>query len=187
MFAWVLTRTSLTSAQINRWPNKSAYAFCAICLLNFDKMTGYGKRIVMQTFDQLDRELIAILREDGRAPVSKLAALLSVSRATVQNRLDRLLDSGAVLGFTIRALEDVGASGVRAIMMIEIAGQSTTRTIRSLRGIPALRELHSTNGKWDLVAYLTAGSLAEFDSVLREVRDVEGIVNSETSILLSSI
>ena len=141
----------------------------------------------MQSFDQLDRDLIAILREDGRAPIAKLATLLKVSRATVQNRLDRLLSSGAVLGFTIRALEDVGTDGVRAIMMIEVEGQSTTRTIRSLRGIPELRQLHSTNGKWDLVAHLTADSLADFDRVLRDVRDVPGIVNSETSILLSSI
>ncbi|MEP5154444.1 Lrp/AsnC family transcriptional regulator [Planktotalea sp.] len=141
----------------------------------------------MPTFDQLDRELITILREDGRAPVSKLSTLLGVSRATVQNRLDRLLDSGAVLGFTIRALEDVGTDGVKAVIMIEVAGQSTTKTIRSLRGIPELRQLHSTNGKWDLVGHLTAETLADFDRVLREVRDVEGIVNSETSILLSSI
>lgn len=141
----------------------------------------------MSAFDRLDRELITILREDGRAPVSKLASLLGVSRATVQNRLDRLMDSGAVLGFTIRALDDVGTDGVRAVMMIEVAGQSTTRAIRSLRGIPELRQLHSTNGKWDLVAHLTAETLADFDRVLREVRDVEGIINSETSILLSSI
>lgn len=141
----------------------------------------------MHRFDQLDRDLITLLREDGRAPVAKLATVLGVSRATVQNRLDRLLDSGAVLGFTIRALEDVGTDGVRAIMMIEVAGQSTARTIRSLRGLPELRQLHSTNGKWDLVAHIVAASLADFDRVLREVREVEGIVNSETSILLSSI
>jgi DNA-binding Lrp family transcriptional regulator len=141
----------------------------------------------MPALDRIDRELITILREDGRAPVSKLATLLGVSRATVQNRLDRLLERGAVLGFTIRALEDVGTEGVRAIMMIEVAGQSTTRAIRSLRGIPELRQLHSTNGKWDLVAHLTAETLADFDRVLREVRDVEGVINSETSILLSSI
>lgn len=141
----------------------------------------------MHVFDALDRRLIALLREDGRAPVSKLAAILKVSRATVQHRLDRLVDSGAVLGFTIRAREDHGPDGVRAIMMIEVQGQSTTQVIRKLRGLPELRQLHSTNGKWDLVAQLNADNLAEFDRVLREVRSVDGITNSETSILLSSV
>ncbi|WP_417211433.1 Lrp/AsnC family transcriptional regulator [Antarctobacter sp.] len=141
----------------------------------------------MQLFDDLDKRLIAILREDGRAPVSKLATVLGVTRATVQNRLDRLIDSGAVLGFTIRAREEYGPDVVRAIMMIEVSGQSTTRVIRSLRGIAALRQLHSTNGKWDLVAELSAESLADFDRVLRDVRGIPGITNSETSILLSSV
>ncbi len=141
----------------------------------------------MAAYDSLDQELIAILREDARAPVSKLATLLGVSRATVQKRIDRLLSSGAILGFTVRALEDVDENGINAVMMIEVEGQSTARTIRALRGIPELRRLHSTNGKWDMVAQLTAGSLADFDRVLRDVRDVDGIVNSETSILLSSI
>ncbi|MGP6088900.1 Lrp/AsnC family transcriptional regulator [Antarctobacter jejuensis] len=141
----------------------------------------------MHVYDDLDRRLIAILREDGRAPVSKLATILGVSRATVQNRLDRLLETGAVLGFTIRAREDGGAQGVRAIMMIEVSGHSTTQVIRSLRGISALRQLHSTNGNWDLVAQLSADSLADFDRVLREVRSIPGITNSETSILLSSV
>lgn len=141
----------------------------------------------MHAYDNLDRQLIAVLREDGRAPVSKLAAILGVSRATVQARIDRLLDSGAVLGFTVRAREDSGPHGVRAIMMIEVSGQSTTQVIRSLRGIPALHQLHSTNGNWDLVAHLSAESLTDFDRVLREVRGIPGITNSETSILLSSV
>lgn len=52
-------------------------------------------------YDQLDRELISLLRNDGRAPLSKLADILKVSRGTVQNRLDRLLDSGTLHGFKI--------------------------------------------------------------------------------------
>ncbi|MBL4916805.1 Lrp/AsnC family transcriptional regulator [Szabonella alba] len=141
----------------------------------------------MHRYDDLDRRLVAILRDDGRAAVSKLAVLLGVSRATVQARIDRLLNSGAVLGFTIRAREDSGPHGVRAIMMIEVSGQSTTQVIRSLRGITALHQLHSTNGNWDLVAHLSAESLADFDRILREVRGIPGITNSETSILLSSV
>ncbi|WP_299923691.1 Lrp/AsnC family transcriptional regulator [uncultured Pelagimonas sp.] len=141
----------------------------------------------MQILDDLDRRLVAILREDGRAPISKLATILGVTRATVQARLDKLIDSGAVLGFTIRARQEHGPDGVHAVMMIEVSGHSTSAVIRRLRGVPELRQLHSTNGKWDLVAQLTADSLPEFDRVLRVVRQIEGITNSETSILLSSV
>lgn len=138
-------------------------------------------------YDRLDRELISILRKDGRAPLSKLAQILDVSRGTVQNRLDRLHESGAVLGFTVRVREDYDLDTIRAIMMIGVVGKSTSQVIRTLRGIPELTTLHTTNGAWDLVAEIQSPSLSEFDRVLRDVRVIEGVVNSETSLLLSSV
>lgn len=141
----------------------------------------------MHILDDLDRRLVSLLREDGRAPIARLAAALKVSRATVDARLKRLLDSGALLGFTARVRNDYEAGTVRAIMLIEVAGKSTTAVIRSLRGIPELEALHTTNGGWDLVAQINAPSLGHFDRVLRTVRDIDGVQNSETSLLLSSV
>ena len=139
------------------------------------------------THDNLDRQLIALLRNDGRASLSKLAEKLKVSRGTVQNRLDRLQASGTLLGFTVRVREDYGLDTIRAIMMIEVVGKSTSQVIRSLRGFPELITLHTTNGSWDLVVEVQTSSLAEFDRVLRDVRVIDGVLNSETSILLSSV
>ncbi|RVQ66357.1 Lrp/AsnC family transcriptional regulator [Croceicoccus ponticola] len=137
--------------------------------------------------DSLDRHLIALLRQDGRAPVAKLADILGVSRATVQKRLDRLMQSGAILGFTIRAREPAGSDRVRAVMLVEVSGKSTDDVIRQMRGLPEIRALHTTNGAWDLVAEMEADDLARFDRVLREVRSIDGVLNSETSILLRSM
>lgn len=141
----------------------------------------------MHQFDNLDRQMIEVLRGDGRAPVSKIAEILGVTRGTVQARLDRLLDSGAILGFTVRVRQDHEAGAIRAVMMIEVAGKSTTAIIKRLRGMPELHSLHTTNGTWDLIAELRASSLHDFDRVLRDVRQIDGILNSETSILLSSV
>ncbi len=138
-------------------------------------------------YDDLDRELIALLRKDGRAPLSKLSEILGVSRGTVQNRLDRLLESGALLGFTIRVRDDYAPDTVRAIMLIEVAGKSTSDVIKRLRGMPELQKLHTTNGAWDLVAEIATSDLNDFDRVLREVRMIDGVLNSETSILLSTV
>lgn len=138
-------------------------------------------------FDAIDKELVAILKSDARAPVAKLAKILGVSRGTVQNRLDRLVSSGAILGFTIRAHEQIETDAIKAVMMIEVVGKSTTQVIQKLRGIPQLLKMHTTNGAWDLVAEIQASNLQEFDLVLREVRAIDGVLNSETSILLSSV
>lgn len=138
-------------------------------------------------YDQLDRELIGLLRNDGRAPLSKIADILGVSRGTVQNRLDRLMSSGTLHGFTVRVREDYEHDAIRALMMIEVVGKSTSQVIKKLRGMPELQTLHTTNGAWDLVAEIQTPSLNDFDRVLREVRMVDGILNSETSLLLSSV
>jgi DNA-binding Lrp family transcriptional regulator len=137
--------------------------------------------------DALDRALITHLRADGRASLSKLATVLGVARGTVQNRLDRLIETGTLLGFTARVRDDYDANAVHAVMMIEVVGKSTTQVIRKLRGLTEIHTLHTTNGNWDLVANIRAGSLAEFDRVLREVRMIDGVANSETSLLLSSV
>lgn len=137
--------------------------------------------------DALDRRIIAHLRGDGRASLSKIADALGVARGTVQNRLDRLIETGALLGFTVRVRDDYDDLSVRAVMMIEVVGRSTTQVIRKLRGIVEIRSLHTTNGKWDLVAEIRAAGLSDFDRVLREVRMIDGVANSETSLLLSTI
>jgi len=137
--------------------------------------------------DDLDRRIIGHLRADGRAPLSKLADALGVSRGTVQSRLDRLIETGTLLGFTIRVRDDYDDLSVRAIMMIEITGKSTTEVIRKLRGIVEIRTLHTTNGNWDLLADIRAASLSEFDRVLRQVRMIDGVLNSETSLFLSTV
>jgi DNA-binding Lrp family transcriptional regulator len=141
----------------------------------------------MSPLDDLDRRLLAALRVNGREPVASLARDLGVTRSTINSRLNRLVSSGTIVGFGVRIREDRDPNEIRAITLIEVEGRATDRVIRSLRGFPQVEALHSTNGGWDLVAELRTESLAEFDRLLGQLRGVEGVVNSETSLLLSSV
>ena len=134
--------------------------------------------------DDLDHRLIAALRVDGRAPLSELAKSLGVSRGTNQNRLDRLIASDVILSFTVRVKGGPAAKD-RAIMMIEVAGKNTRQAAKSLRGMPQIQALHSTNGAFDLIAEIEVANLVEFDRVLSTVRSIDGIARSETSLLLA--
>ena len=145
------------------------------------------KRTARYVPDDLDRRITALLRADGRASLSKIADALGVARGTVQSRLERLLETGTLLGFTARVREDYDVNTVRAVMMIEVVGKATTQVIRKLRGMTEIHTLHTTNGNWDLVADIRADNLSEFDRILREIRLIDGISNSETSLLLSSV
>ena len=135
--------------------------------------------------DDLDTELISLLRADARCPVSSLAQRLNVSRATVKTRIDRLVETGVIQGFTITTGTEA-TGGVRSIMMVEVEGKATDTVLRRLRGMPEVRTIYATNGRWDIVAELETANLADFDEVLRRIRLIDGISATETSILLAS-
>jgi DNA-binding Lrp family transcriptional regulator len=143
--------------------------------------------MLMAALTDLDRRLLSALREDGRASVASLARQLGVARATVNSRLDRLIATGTIVGFSVRVRDELDPLAIHAVALIAVEGRTTDRVIGQLRGFPEIRALHTTNGGWDLVAEVRTESLIEFDKLLGRIRGVEGIVNSETSLLLSSV
>jgi DNA-binding Lrp family transcriptional regulator len=136
--------------------------------------------------DDLDRRLIALLRADSREPAATLARKLRVSRGTVQNRIARLLASGEISGFTVRTRPDMEANRVRAIMTIAVEGERSGAVIKALSGLTQVAAVHTTNGRWDLVAELDVETLGAFSATLDVIRQIEGIASTETSILLAT-
>jgi DNA-binding Lrp family transcriptional regulator len=140
----------------------------------------------MPSLDDTDRELISLLRDDGRANVAAMAAKLKVARGTVQNRMARLQRDGVIVGYTVRLKPQVEAHRIRALMTIAVDGNRGKEVLRSLRGHPNVTAIYTTNGRWDIVAELQAETLEAFDRVLSTIRLFSGIANTETSILLST-
>jgi DNA-binding Lrp family transcriptional regulator len=136
--------------------------------------------------DNVDRRLLALLREDARATIASLAKQLGVARGTVQNRIARLENDGTIVGYSVRLKPQVEEHRIRALMTIAVEGNRIDAVIAALRGDPAVGALHSTNGRWDIVAELRADSLASFDQVLGRIRQLDGISSTETSLLLST-
>ena len=139
-----------------------------------------------KTVDELDQKLITLLRHKARRSISDLALDAGVSRATARARLERLEKDGHILGYTVILRADTVEQAVRGIMMIAIEGHVTERVVKALGGFSEISEIHTTNGRWDLIAEINADTLTDFDSVLRRVRLVPGITNSETNLLLAT-
>ncbi len=137
--------------------------------------------------DDTDRQLVSLLRDDARASVASLAKVLRVSRGTVQNRLSRLEADGTITGYTVRLKPQAEGHRIRAFMTVAVEGNRSAAVLSALRGDPAVSALHSTNGRWDMVVELQADSLEAFDRVLSRVRLLDGIANTETSLLLSTV
>jgi DNA-binding Lrp family transcriptional regulator len=136
--------------------------------------------------DELDHQLIAQLRSNARITVAALAKRLQVARGTVQNRIARLERDGTIAGYTVRLGTPVDERRITALMTIAVEGNGADSVLRNLRGDPAVLTVHTTNGRWDIIAELCADTLEAFDRVLGRIRKIEGIANSETSLLLST-
>ena len=137
--------------------------------------------------DDLDRNLLALLRDDARITAAALAKKLKVSRGTVQNRVERMQSQGIIQGFTVRTRPEQDTDRVRAVMCIAIEGERSAQVVRALKGFAAVEKIHTTNGRWDLVAELNTDTLARFSHALDQIRMIEGIASTETSILLATI
>lgn len=136
--------------------------------------------------DETDIALIGALRRDARQSVSELAGTLGISRATLRNRLSRLEQSGVIAGYTVVLQSEIEPQAVQAVMLVEVEGKAAEEVIRRLRDMPEVTAIHTTNGRWDLLAEIAVADLPAFDAALRRIRYVRGIANTETSILLST-
>ena len=86
----------------------------------------------------------------------------------------------------MRVNEQLQPDKIKALMSVELEGLSTTKLISKLRKLDGIERFHTTNGNWDVLIVITAESLAHLDSILKQVRDTDGVLNSETSIILST-
>ena len=136
--------------------------------------------------DDTDNRLVSALRHDARASLSDLSLRLGLSRTTVRARIEKLQARGDILGFSVVLREDTLRDPVRGLMMIAIEGRGTERIIRQLQGMTELRAVHSTNGRWDVIVEIGTDTLETFDAVLFRIRRLDGVVASETSLLLST-
>ena len=140
----------------------------------------------MPPLPEIDRAIVAALRADARMSITRLAQVVGVSRATARARLETLVADGRIRRFTVETDVDVEGE-VRAITLVELQGRLSQTVIRTLARIPEVSTIHSTNGAWDLVVEIRTDTLVAFDRVLREIREVPGVVNSESCLLLSHV
>jgi DNA-binding Lrp family transcriptional regulator len=136
--------------------------------------------------DDTDRALLALLRENARAPTAELARRLKLSRTTVQSRLTRLERSKAITGYTVTVAVDEDAALVRAHILITVEPRKAASIEAALRRIPELRTLHSVSGPFDLIAIVAAASIGELDGLIDRIGVLDGVERTTSAIVLST-
>ena len=142
----------------------------------------------MTEFDDIDRRMIDALRSDGRMSAPALAEAVGIGRATAYSRLDRLVDTGIVSGFSARV--DPAAVGltVSALVLVNVR-QGMWRDLRAtLSSLPGVEWLGVATGRFDFVLLVRADSLAHLrDVALHELQQIDGVRSAETVVLLDEV
>lgn len=131
--------------------------------------------------DAIDEKLLALLERNARRPVVALAKAVGLSRSAVQERLERLEDSGAIAAYTIVRGEERRAA-VAAILMVRIGTRPCEAVLRRFADWPEIKALWSVAGP-TVDAVLTvetadSESLGDFRERLASVPGVEEVVTA---------
>jgi DNA-binding Lrp family transcriptional regulator len=137
-------------------------------------------------FDDTDRALLALLRDNARAPTADLARRLKLSRTTVQSRLARLERERVIAGYTVTVSDEVEAALVRAHVLITLEPRKAAPIEAALRRIAEVRTLHSVSGPFDLIAIVAAPSIGELDRLIDRIGAIDGVERTTSAIVLST-
>jgi len=134
--------------------------------------------------DDIDRELLLLLTRDARASAADLARTLSVSRGTVQNRVEKLVAQGIIEKFTIELGSGEKDHQVSAFALIHLKADDDSVFKAALRRIKEVTQVSTLSGSFDLVVELRCGSLAKLDETLDLIRAMPDVADTQSHIRL---
>lgn len=136
--------------------------------------------------DPTDIALLALLRDDARAPTAELARKLKLSRTTVQSRMEKLQRQQVIVGYTVVVPDELEVDLVRAHVLITLAPKRSGAIEVALRKIAEVRVLHSVSGPFDLIAIVAAASIGELDALIDRIGGLDGVERTTSAIVLST-
>jgi DNA-binding Lrp family transcriptional regulator len=141
-----------------------------------------------QTMDEPDRQILALLVEDGRRTYDDIAARVSLSAPAVKRRIDRLRERGALKGFT--AVVDHAALGDSTEALIELfyaPGTLLEQVTETLRRHPEVVEAWSVTGEADAIARVRTHDNGDLERLIMDLQR-EGLVQrTRSQVVLSRL
>jgi DNA-binding Lrp family transcriptional regulator len=129
--------------------------------------------------DKKNEKILELLKKDGRASYTQIAQELDVSEGTVRNRVQKMKENEVIERFTV----ETSGLGSEAVVMVKL---ETGRDIENvLAEFPKGIEIKEVAGEYDLILEIERESNPEINSVLDEVRSIEGVDSTETFMVLN--
>jgi len=132
-----------------------------------------------------EQQLLRLLQENSRRTVSDLANELGLSRATVQQTMERLERSGVIQGYTIKINPHYQQQQVSAYIMISVIPRKTADIVRQIHKVPQLDMLCTISGQYDLIAKVTEVTTEALDNSIDRIATLDGVEKTLSHIVLS--
>ena len=131
--------------------------------------------------DNLDKNIMAILKKDSRCPFVEIADMLGVSEGTIRSRVHKMVDDGVICGFTIKT----SSKNVKAVVEIRIDVNTDTEEIANeLSGYEGIIEVFEVTGDQDILAIIDVESSQHLNEIIEKVRRNDNIISTRTRLLL---
>lgn len=133
--------------------------------------------------DKFDRQIIALLREDARTPVSQIARAVNLSRSAVGERIRQLEQAGVIQGYHARVVDPAGV-GVKAFLELFYKDGRCQEYAERLRGFAEVRQCCGISGETDMIVLVEAPSMARLSEVRDEIERFPGIQRVKTHVVV---
>jgi Lrp/AsnC family transcriptional regulator for asnA, asnC and gidA len=134
--------------------------------------------------DEIDEQLIALLKEESRMSNVQLADRLGTTEGTVRARVKRLREDGTIRAFTIRT----AVRNIKALVQVQIeVNVHTSHIARQIMDMPAVEAVYEVAGNVDIIAIVDVMTMAELNNVIEEIRSHGSIIATQTIMVLNEL
>ncbi|MCW4054656.1 MAG: Lrp/AsnC family transcriptional regulator [Candidatus Bathyarchaeota archaeon] len=134
--------------------------------------------------DEKDNKILKILKSNGRAGYGAIGEKVGLSEGAVRKRIKALADAGVIRKFTVK----IGvAEGAEAITLLATNPSYPTQQVsKRIREIPNVETVYEVTGEYDIVTVISGMNVVEVNECIEKIRRVEGIMKTNTMIVLRS-
>src|SRR5690348_11313689 len=138
--------------------------------------------------DDIDRQIVALLREDARRSFQSIGLRVSLSAPAVKRGGDRLEAEGVIRGYTARV--DPGRSGARTHGRVPWSCEgplAATEVRDAVEHHPEVEAAYTVAGEASALVHVRARDTAHLEETLERIRDRPGVIRTQTQIVLSTL
>lgn len=115
----------------------------------------------------------------------KIGNKVGLSEAAVRRRVSNLLKTGVIRRFSLEVNEPQTTS---AIIYVSVSPSIPTSEVSKMVGaVRGVETIYETTGSFDIAAILKGSNIAEVNRSVEEIRRLNGVLNTNTTIILRTI